>query len=229
MLMTSIKITVVLSVLIIIPARAGELTGGFGLYTGKSFFDFDNLNSDLAGFDYEDAPEQLLTLGFDTYLMTGNRIIYGIEYGHYSGSSNGGGGGVAISGMRFALYFGYVAYEKQGWRIMPEAGIGATNFDLTVSDIPGDISFGQVMIAPSRSVQLEQNSYFSKINLAVDLDLADINKNSNLTLGIRSGYLFATGSDRWEGALVSVEKGPRVSLGGPYLNLVLYVSGVLRP
>jgi len=213
----------------ILPAQAVELDGGFGLYAGKSFFNLDNLNSDLARFGYEYAPEQLTTLGFDTFLMTGNRIIYGIEYGHYSGFSNGTGGGVAISGMRFALYFGYVAYEKRGRRIMPEAGIGTTNFDLTVTDIPDEISFGQVIFVPSRSVQLEQNSYFSKINLAVDLDLAEINNNSNLTLGFRSGYLFATGSDRWEGAFVSVEKGPRVNLGGPYLNIVLYVSGVLRP
>jgi hypothetical protein len=227
--MTLLRIASVLLILMIFPAQAVELAGGFGLYIGNSFLELDNLNSDLARFGYEDAPEQLLTLGFDTYLMTENRIIYGIEYGHYSGSSNGTGGGVAISGMRFALYFGYVAYEKRGWRIISEAGIGATNFDLTITDIPDEISFGQVMFAPSRSVQLEQNSYFSKINLAVDLDLAEINKKSNLTLGFRSGYLFATGSNRWEGAFVTVEKGPRVSLGGPYLNLVLYVSGVLRP
>lgn len=227
--MTSLRIASVLLILMILPARAVELAGGFGLYTGKSFFDFDNLNSDLARFGYEDAPEQLLTLGFDTYLMTENRIIYGIEYGHYSGSSNGTGGGVAISGMRFALYFGYVAYEKRRWRIISEAGIGATNFDLTITDIPDEISFGQVMFAPSRSVQLEQNSYFSKINIAIDMSLFDLNKSSKLTAGIRSGYLFATGSNRWEGAFVTVEKGPRVSLGGPYLNLVLYVSGVLRP
>jgi hypothetical protein len=42
--------TSILVVALAPPVQAGDLTGGLGLYAGKSYFDLHNLNTDLARF-----------------------------------------------------------------------------------------------------------------------------------------------------------------------------------
>jgi hypothetical protein len=227
--MTSLKIAAALLIAMMLPARAGELAGGFGLYIGKSYFNFDDLNTRLSKYGYAKASEKPITLGFDSYLIFGNEILLGFEYGHYSASAVGAGGSNSITGMKFFFYSGYSFYEREKWRSRLEWGIGLTDIDITLTRTQPGIEFDDVLEDPYRSTRIGLTEIYVRFNLAVDWDLAQFNPRNSIFLGIRAEYILSTKFNYWGGDFVYLKvKRPKVYMGGPGIRLLIGITGVLR-
>ena len=219
--------TSILVIAIVVPAQGGHLTGGFGLYAGKGYFDLDNLNSDLARFGYAGACEDPLTFGFDSYLIFGSGILLGLDYGHYSASAVGSGGSNSVTGVKLVLYSGYSLYESEKWRLRPEIGIGFNNFDITLTSVQDGIEFDDVLEDPFRSASVGLNQAILRIGLDMDRELIRIASRGSLFIGFEGGYDFPIGSTDWDGVFVSFQNGPGISIGGFNAKFTIGVTGIL--
>ncbi|MEE9553220.1 MAG: hypothetical protein V3W18_02890 [candidate division Zixibacteria bacterium] len=223
------RIIVVILLFALTPiSQAGSLYGGFGLYAGKSYFNLDNLNNSLTRNGYPKAREDLTTLGFDAYLILRNRVVLGIEYGHYGSSAIGVGGSHSVSGMKLMVYIGYSLIEKEKWRLRPEIGIGGTDLNFTFTTAENGIDFDDVISFPFRSVRIGIGPRNILIGLAYDRYLFQYKPGQFVNVGIKVNYSFGEDSEIWDGDFVSIENGPKIHIEGLSISVVVGISGRLE-
>ncbi len=206
--------------------RVDGRRGGAGFfYVGVASSSFGELNRALVAAGLPEMDETAPTVGGGGYAVIGRLLIGGQGHGMSWGSESVGGTELTLDGGYGLFDLGYVIPVGERGIFYPMIGIGGSGMRLLVTNRDGvglgpninDPNFSEVLDEPGHRSSLTRGSML--LNVGAGFDIPVLRPRSGLMLGLRVGYLFSPGADRWYLYDTRVLGGPDVSPEGLHVRL----------
>ncbi|MEO0079175.1 MAG: hypothetical protein ABIK44_00660 [candidate division WOR-3 bacterium] len=205
-------------------ALAKSGTGGFGGFGPTiSMIDFSGLNDALSHQGFDRLGSMNWGMGGAGYAFVRNVVI--------GGSGSGGVQIVANDSVRCKVEFGggqfeagYVLFGNKHLIVAPVLGIGGAGYSITIEPTRGDVpNFDSLLSHPGRKSEVTCSQIALVPELMITVPVSFVGAQ------LKAGYNFMPGAPTWElsdGG--SLNRGPRVAQGYPFLSLHIIFGGMGR-
>ena len=208
-----------------------RVNAAYGIFSGTTM-NLNNLNRNLSYAKLPELPEKYFTFGFGGHLIE-KRFVAGLEFQKsllrsHSVSNNYS----SVLTFKYTLVnFGYLIYSGEKIMIYPMVGGGFGHMKLFNSDNTVD-SFNDISNFINTS-EAKRYGFIANFGLGIDYFIQikkniKKNKKRGLVIGLRTGYLFSPGLEKWRINLIKVSDGPKTGVNGFYLKFTIGLEGMVE-
>lgn len=194
---------------------------------GAHRIDIKALNTRIKNKGYSPFSENFLSNGFGMHILIKNKII-GIETDELiENETRGENYKTFLWGEYILVNVGYSIYSRKDFNLYPIFGIGQGRLDFRMTQ-KAKSTFDEIIENPAQCVRLSKNAMLVNLALGGDDVLAKRNRGCcrcGLVLGFRMGYIWTPFQADWKKDDVRIFHGPKSTLSGPYLHLLMGVGG----
>ena len=208
-----------------------RVNAAYGIFGGTTM-NLNNLNRDLSYTKLPELPEKYFTFGFGGHLIE-KRFVAALEFQKSLLRSNSVSNNYSsVLTFKYTLVnFGYLIYSGEKIMIYPMVGGGFGHMKLFNSDNTVD-SFNDISNFMNTS-EAKRYGFIANFGLGIDYFIQTKKNNKRikkkgLVIGLRTGYLFSPILEKWRVNLMKVSDGPKTSVNGFYLKLIIGFEGIVE-
>ena len=203
--------------------------GGAGFFAfGALLTDQDPMNDALAARGLPQVSSAFVTLGSAGYFRLNRLLLGGEGYAILPREGSSPTHETTVSGGMGFFDVGYVVVSRGGLAIFPMLGLGGGGLSYSIGEKRAG-GFDAVLDDPRRGASLTRGGFLGQIALGID-HLFDGRREATQAggpvVGLRVGYAAQLTHGDWQVFGASVDGGPSVGLGGPFLRLVVGGGGM---
>jgi hypothetical protein len=204
--------------------------GSGGIVLGAQWINVDSLNEVLASNGYATFNSPDLSIGFESYVLIRNRLLFGPEFQFFLQEVSNATYVQRLNGFWGFFNFGYalVSGSGKGFHVYPVVGLGVSWLNLRLTE-RAVLDFSDIISDPKRESYLSRWGFLIQTAIGADYRVTFTDPQSGaeggFLFGIRLGYQYTIAQTDWKMSGMTVSGATDTNINGFFIRFVIGGAG----